>query len=329
MASGEAIHLGGCRCGKVKFTLKGSPVSQCYCHCHSCRIYHTMGNVEEFSKVLQARPALVTYSSFWKRNNCLHYAAAARNLPLLQAAASVIQRLHGTNATDGRLHVRVPKMRGGPSGDGLGCAPQGAGTMRTSSCQRAAARVIVCGRASVYRYIDSPSANGMTPLHLATLASNPACIRALTDAGASMTARSSALLVSDAGVFPAGSTPLHIAAQHDDRASVRILLQAQLARIRMRGPSLMISGPPTGSRQDGRNGLLQGNALREELLEWLEGHKGTMSEMAPMQIHIALILLHILMRWKQQYVNTLGTERATGWDLRNALLVKCCNHLFA
>ncbi|KAK9868005.1 hypothetical protein WJX84_000101 [Apatococcus fuscideae] len=54
-----------------------------------------MGNVEEFSKVLQARPELVTYYSFWKHNNCLHYAAAARNLPLLQAAASVIQRLPG------------------------------------------------------------------------------------------------------------------------------------------------------------------------------------------------------------------------------------------
>ncbi|KAK9868027.1 hypothetical protein WJX84_011108 [Apatococcus fuscideae] len=61
------------------------------------------------------------------------------------------------------------------------------------------------------------------------------------------------------------------------------------------------------------------------------GQKGMMSKMAPMQIHMALLQLHILMRfrWKQQYVNTLGTERATGRDLLNALLVKCCDHLFA
>ncbi|KAK9849240.1 hypothetical protein WJX84_003286 [Apatococcus fuscideae] len=263
------------------------------------------GNVEEFSRVLQVRPELVTYSSFWKRNNCLHYAAAARNLPLLRAAASIIQCLPGTSrggifkrctsacscdvVNQPNQQAQTPLMvacmsgcpgcvglllelgsdvlqRGGPNHwnalhyaaafgrlDVLHLLLGSAGTTRTISGPRAAAQVIIRGQDSVYRYIDSPSADGMTPLHLAALASSSACVRALTHTGASLTARSSALVVSDAGVLPAGSTPLHIAAQYDDRAIVQILLQAQLARVRMRGLSLTISSPPTGSRQDGQN----------------------------------------------------------------------------
>ena len=30
-----------CGAGKVAFTLRGSPVCQCYCHCQSCRAYHS------------------------------------------------------------------------------------------------------------------------------------------------------------------------------------------------------------------------------------------------------------------------------------------------
>ncbi|KAK9817429.1 hypothetical protein WJX74_002387 [Apatococcus lobatus] len=51
------------------------------------------GLVEEFTKLLDSTPELVTYASFWKRNTCLHHAAATRNLSVLEAAAAVIQRL--------------------------------------------------------------------------------------------------------------------------------------------------------------------------------------------------------------------------------------------
>ncbi|KAK9836055.1 hypothetical protein WJX84_005931 [Apatococcus fuscideae] len=127
-----------------------------------------------------------------------------------------------------------------------------AAIIQTVSGPRAAVHVLLRNRAWVYRYIDSPSAKGLTPLHLATLSGNPACIQALACTGASLVARSSASTLSDAGVLPAGSTPLHIAAQHGDVGIVGTLLQAQAHAARTRGQSQMMTGQLTGSRRDGR-----------------------------------------------------------------------------
>lgn len=69
----------------------------------------------------------------------------------------------------------------------------------------------------------------MTPLHLATVAGNQACVQALENAGASMVVRSSAAFVLDAGILPAGSTPMHIAAQRGDAIIVHNLLQVCLS----------------------------------------------------------------------------------------------------
>ena len=33
----NALHLGGCRCGKVRFEASSEPVFASYCHCEDCR----------------------------------------------------------------------------------------------------------------------------------------------------------------------------------------------------------------------------------------------------------------------------------------------------
>ena len=81
------------------------------------------------------------------------------------------------------------------------------------------------------RHIDSPSFSGLTPLHLAVMAGSQACVEALSYAGASMLLRSNAPIMSDAGILPAGSTPLHAAVQHGDIAIIYSLLQVCLLQL--------------------------------------------------------------------------------------------------
>ena len=86
------------------------------------------------------------------------------------------------------------------------------------------------------RYIDGQAANGETALHMATAVGNTACIEVLLAAGASMavqttspmTATSHLLGMSGAIIFLQGSTSLHIAAQCNRTAIIRLLLKVSI-----------------------------------------------------------------------------------------------------
>ncbi|KAK9834571.1 hypothetical protein WJX74_005006 [Apatococcus lobatus] len=325
--------------------------------------FAAIGNIEEFSKMLQARPELVSYCGIWSCNSCLHYAAAAGNLTLLQTAAAAMRSrpdAFGTATTQrcvfgssssivdqpncqGQTPLKLACMSGCPrcvrflldmgadmfqrggtehwnamhhaaaSGkiQALNILLDSTAIMQNIGGPRAAVHEFLhCHHGSHSRHIDSPSSNGMTPLHLAMMAGSQSCAQALLRAGASMYVRSSAPIMSNAGILPAGSTPLHIAAQHGDTANIHRLLQAQQAFVEMRERSQIIRRL-TGSRYtiDARaianccnqlpyhtvpsycapeilralnpevpsaqafgiaDELIQGDARRQQLLKWLE-----------------------------------------------------------
>ena len=65
----------------------------------------------------------------------------------------------------------------------------------------------------------------MTALHLAALMGHLDCVQSLLDAGASMMVRTVDLEMSSSVSVPAGSTPLHLAAQQGNVAIVQAMLQ--------------------------------------------------------------------------------------------------------
>ena len=86
------------------------------------------------------------------------------------------------------------------------------------------------------RYIDSRSENGATALHIAAIAGELACVNVLLAAGASMMVRTVDLDMVTTYSVPAGSTPLHVAAQRGHVA----ILQAMLQVCTSQSPSLSI-----------------------------------------------------------------------------------------
>ena len=73
--------------------------------------------------------------------------------------------------------------------------------------------------------MDSRAENGLTALHMAAALGDVECVQALLGAGASMMVRTVDLDMSSAFQFPAGSTPLHLAAQRGHIAILQAMLQ--------------------------------------------------------------------------------------------------------
>lgn len=67
----------------------------------------------------------------------------------------------------------------------------------------------------------------MTALHLAAAMGELACVHVLLDSGASMMVRTVDLGMHASMSIPAGSTPLHLAAQKGQVAIVQAMLQVQ------------------------------------------------------------------------------------------------------
>jgi len=77
----------------------------------------------------------------------------------------------------------------------------------------------------MHRYVDSRAENGLTALHMAAALSDLACVKILLGAGASMMVRTVDLDMQSNMQFPAGSTPLHLAAQRGQIAILQAMLQ--------------------------------------------------------------------------------------------------------
>ena len=80
-------------------------------------------------------------------------------------------------------------------------------------------------RACTCRYVDSRAENGLTALHMAAALGDLACVKILLGAGASMMVRTVDLDMQSSMQFPAGSTPLHLAAQRGQIAILQAMLQ--------------------------------------------------------------------------------------------------------
>ena len=80
------------------------------------------------------------------------------------------------------------------------------------------------------RYIDCRAENGVTALHLAAIHGKLPCVHVLLAAGASMMVRTVDLDMLSTLSIPAGSTPLHLAAQKGQVAIVQAMLQVLLRR---------------------------------------------------------------------------------------------------
>ena len=83
------------------------------------------------------------------------------------------------------------------------------------------------------RYMDSRAIYGMTPLHIAVMRQDSACVRALLEAGADFTIRSageSELPPPGVGSLPFGSTCLHLAALCANVGIIQALLQVRCSR---------------------------------------------------------------------------------------------------
>ena len=77
------------------------------------------------------------------------------------------------------------------------------------------------------RYVDSRAENGLTALHMAAAAGCLGCVQQLLGAGASMMVRTVDLDMASPVQYPAGSTPLHLAAQRGHIAILQAMLQAR------------------------------------------------------------------------------------------------------
>ena len=76
-----------------------------------------------------------------------------------------------------------------------------------------------------HRYVDSRAENGLTALHMAAALGDLPCVKILLGAGASMMVRTVDLDMQSSLQFPAGSTPLHLAAQRGQIAILQAMLQ--------------------------------------------------------------------------------------------------------
>jgi len=47
----EAIRLGGCRCGAIRYRVEGPPVASVACHCRDCQ--YVSGGAENVSMVFR------------------------------------------------------------------------------------------------------------------------------------------------------------------------------------------------------------------------------------------------------------------------------------
>ena len=79
------------------------------------------------------------------------------------------------------------------------------------------------------RYVDSRAENGLTALHMAAALGDLACATILLGARASMIVRTVDLDMQSSMQFPAGSTPLHLAAQRGQIAILQAMLQVRTA----------------------------------------------------------------------------------------------------
>jgi ankyrin repeat protein len=75
--------------------------------------------------------------------------------------------------------------------------------------------------------VDSRAENGLTALHMAAAAGCLGCVQQLLGAGASMMVRTVDLDMASPVQYPAGSTPLHLAAQRGHIAILQAMLQAR------------------------------------------------------------------------------------------------------
>ena len=81
------------------------------------------------------------------------------------------------------------------------------------------------------RYVDSRAENGLTAQHMAAALADLACVKILLGAGASMMVRTVDLDMQSSMQFPAGSTPLHLAAQRGQIAILQAMLQVRTATL--------------------------------------------------------------------------------------------------
>ena len=75
--------------------------------------------------------------------------------------------------------------------------------------------------------MDSRAENGLTALHMAAAAGCLGCVQQLLGAGASMMVRTVDLDMASPVQYPAGSTPLHLAAQRGHIAILQAMLQVR------------------------------------------------------------------------------------------------------
>ena len=90
------------------------------------------------------------------------------------------------------------------------------------------------------RYVDSRAENGLTALHMAAALGDLACVKILLGAGASMMVRTVDLDMQSSMQFPAGSTPLHLAAQRGQIAILQAMLQVRAATLVLCHASLFL-----------------------------------------------------------------------------------------
>ena len=80
--------------------------------------------------------------------------------------------------------------------------------------------------------MDSRAENGLTALHMAAALGDLPCVKILLGAGASMMVRTVDLDMQSSLQFPAGSTPLHLAAQRGQIAILQAMLQVDIQIIK-------------------------------------------------------------------------------------------------
>ena len=95
------------------------------------------------------------------------------------------------------------------------------------------------------RYVDSRAENGLTALHMAAALGDLACVKILLGAGASMMVRTVDLDMQSSMQFPAGSTPLHLAAQRGQIAILQAMLQVRAAVLSSPWAVLHVAGALT------------------------------------------------------------------------------------